>query len=202
MPEPEVQSKALFATKITSNSIAIKWEPASTANPDPLFYRIGLSESENPLDPWHVVHEGKEIYSYTFTGLKPKTSYAIYVKAFDGPIQVAQYPMFNGSMHYTTRDVDVANGADNEAPKVLSRLIQISHVTHRGFTIQWEKAYDNVTPDEEIRYEVWLKKSNAPSGSWRKYQDRTNINRTGIPHPQQLLLVEFGICDTVVQFPS
>jgi chitodextrinase len=168
--QPQVKSGFLRVTKITKNSISIEWEPASKAKPDPMRYRIGLTKEYDVTDPWHIVHEGKEIYAYTFTGLDPNTDYGFYVKAFDGDELVVQYPVFNGCMTAKTLE------SDKEAPTVKSKAIRVTGIGLNSLSIQWESATDDVTAASKIRYEVWLKKSNTPSDPWHLKANQTGIN--------------------------
>ena len=168
--QPQVKDGFVKVTKITSNSFSIEWEPASTAKPDPMRYRIGITKENDVTDPWHIVHEGKDIYAYTFTGLDPDTSYGFYVKAYDGDELVVQYPLFNGCMLAKTLE------NDKEAPTVKSKAILVSNITLNSFTIKWENATDNLTAASKIRYEVWFKKSNTPTDPWHLMDNRTGIN--------------------------
>lgn len=168
--QPQVKDGFVKVTKITSNSFSIEWEPASTAKPDPMRYRIGLTKENDVYDPWHIVHEGKDIYAYTFTGLDPDISYAFYVKAYDGDELVVQYPLFNGCMTVKTTPVD------KEVPTVKSKAIRVANITLDSITIRWESATDNVTAASKIRYEVWFKKSDTPTDPWHLKDNRTGIN--------------------------
>lgn len=101
---PTVGSKAINVTNITSDSITITWERATdnvTAMGD-IRYQVGLVEDNNPQDSWRVVCDERGINSYTFTGLKPSTTYAFFVKAYDRRGNVLQYPLDNGCMTATT----------------------------------------------------------------------------------------------------
>lgn len=101
---PTVGSRAINVTNITSDSITITWERATdnvTAMGD-IRYQVGLVEDNNPQDSWRVVCDERGINSYTFTGLKPSTTYAFFVKAYDRRGNVLQYPLDNGCMTATT----------------------------------------------------------------------------------------------------
>ena len=167
--QTQVKDGLIIVTKITSNSISVKWDPATTAKPDPYRYQIGLTLENDPWDPWHIVDEVNEVYKYTFTGLKSETSYAIFVKAYDGDELVVQYPLFNGCMTAKTL------APDTEAPKVDNLGIFVKNIKTDGFTIEWEPATDNVTAADKIRYEVWLKRSNTPTEPWGKVADRPGL---------------------------
>lgn len=101
---PTVGSRAINVTNITSDSITITWERATdnvTAMGD-IRYQVGLVEDNNSQDSWRVVCDERGINSYTFTGLKPSTTYAFFVKAYDRRGNVLQYPLDNGCMTATT----------------------------------------------------------------------------------------------------
>lgn len=101
---PQVGSRAINVTNITSNSITITWERAIdnvTAMGD-IRYQVGLVEDNNPQDSWRVVCDERGINSYTFTGLKPSTTYAFFVRAYDRKGNVLNYPLDNGCMTATT----------------------------------------------------------------------------------------------------
>ena len=167
--QPQVPSGMLYVTGITGNSISIKWDPATDAKPDPYVYKVGLTEEENVYDPWHIVEEGKGFYSYTFTGLKPELSYAFFVKAYDGDELIRQYPLFNGCMTAKTGAVD------KEAPTVYTKQITVTDSTRDSISIKWEAAVDNVTPKQNINYQVWFKLSNTPSDPWHLVREEKGI---------------------------
>ena len=167
--QPQVPSGMLYVTRVTGNSISIKWEPATDANPDPILYKVGLTEEENVYDPWHIVKEGKEFYTFTFTDLKPNLSYAFFVKAYDGDELIRQYPLFNGCMTAKTGAVD------KEAPTVYTKQITVTDSTRDSISIKWEAAVDNVTPKQNINYQVWFKLSNTPSDPWHLVREEKGI---------------------------
>ena len=158
--QPQVPSGMISVTRITGNSISINWEPATDANPDPILYKVGLTEEENVFDPWHIVKEGKEFYTYTFTDLKPELSYAFFVKAYDGDELIRQYPLFNGCMTAKT------TAPDKEEPTVSNKKVTVTATTRDSISIKWEAATDNVTAKADIRYQVWFKLSDTPSDPW------------------------------------
>ena len=159
----------ISVTRITGNSISIKWEPATDANPDPILYKVGLTEEENVCDPWHIVKEGKEFYTFTFTDLKPEISYAFFVKAYDGDELIRQYPLFNGCMTAKTGE------ADKEAPTVPNKQITVTATTRDSLSIQWVAAVDNFTTRANIRYQVWFKLSDTPSDPWHLVREAKGI---------------------------
>ena len=167
--QPQVTSGQLTVTRITSDSISIKWEKATADNPDPVVYKVGLTEEENLYDPWHIVNEGKEMYAFTFTGLKPQTSYGFFVKAFVGGDLICQYPLFNGCMTAKTEE------PDKEAPTVRNKAINVVKVTRDSISISWEAATDNVTEKKLITYRIWFTLSETPSDSWHPVYEGKGI---------------------------
>ena len=174
MPEntyqPQVKSGMIYVTRITSNSISIKWDKATDdAGPDSILYKVGLTEEENVYDPWHIVKEDKGFYAHTFSDLKPGIGYAFFVKAYDGDELICQYPLFNGCMTAKTAE------ADKEAPSVTSKSIKVTAVTLDSISIQWEGATDNVTAKDKIRYRIMFKLSETPNDPWHLVYDGTGI---------------------------
>ena len=168
--QPQVKSGMIYVTRITSNSISIKWDRETPdSGPDPYLYKVGLTEEENVYDPWHIVQEGKEFYSYTFTGLKADLSYAFFVKAYDGDTLVVQYPLFNGCMTAKTQLPDTV------APTVTNKSVKVTQTTLDSISIQWEAATDNVTAKNKINYQVWFKLSDTPSDPWHLVHEEKGI---------------------------
>lgn len=58
------------------------------------------------------------------------------------------------------------NVLDNQAPTAGSRDIKVSNVTSNSLTISWEKASDNVTAVNNIRYQVGLTDLDNPNDGW------------------------------------
>ena len=169
---PNITTQPLKVTKITSDSITISWErwAGSTVNPDPIIYKVGLTEHDNTYDPWHVVKQGRGIYSYTFTGLKSNVMYAFYVKACDESGQVCQYPITNGCMTAKTL------APDTVAPTVTNRSLTVTRTTSKTIAIKWEPASDNVTGKQNIIYKVYCKLSGVPSDPWHQVNEAKGIS--------------------------
>ena len=161
---PSVLNKNLEIVKVTDRSIAIQWEPAKddkTPAKD-IRYVVGLTEAENPDDPWHIVAEAKGICEFTFTHLKASTVYAFYVMAFDEAGNCTQYPLYNGSMTAKTLEAK----PDICAPTVLNKNLNVVKVTENSISIQWGKATDDLTLAKEIRYVVGLTEAENPDDPW------------------------------------
>lgn len=65
---------------------------------------------------------------------------------------------------------------DNETPKVNSKRVHFSNITDSGFTISWEKATDNVTPQDRIRYEISIWNDDDPHDTMHKVCDAWGID--------------------------
>ena len=168
---PFVSSTSLNVVLVTDRSISIQWEPATddkTPAQD-IRYVVGLKESENPEDPWHIVQEEKGLCGFTFKNLKSDTRYAFYVMAFDEDGNMTQYPLANGSMSAKTL------APDTTAPTVKNRNIKVTATTLNSISIQWEPATDNVTHQSRIRYQVWLTMTEEPSDPWKMVEEKIGL---------------------------
>ncbi len=168
------QSQTLNVTKVTSNSITITWDrwAGCTANPDPITYKLLLTNNETPWpgNYWKVVKEGKGFYSYTFTGLKPETEYYFVVKAYDESGQVCQYPLVNGCMSAKTP------APDTEAPAAPVKKVTVTRTTGKTIAVKWEPATDNVTAAKDIRYQAWICEANNKDAHWHIDYEAKNIS--------------------------
>lgn len=100
-----MNSRALTVSNQTASSFTISWERAADNETSArnIRYVVMIKEAGNSSDPWHKMADEKGITTYTFTGLKPETTYAYYVKAYDEAGNVLQYPVDNGSGRATTK---------------------------------------------------------------------------------------------------
>ena len=165
-------SQALTVVQTTLDCIAISWDgwADKTVDPASVLYQVGITEDENPADPWHIVKEAAKLDRWTFRDLKPGTSYCIFVKAFVGTDLVCEYPVHRGCLTVSTLI------PDSVAPKVKSKAIDVTAVTYDSISIAWEPATDNITAQDKIRYRVWLRQSGASNDAWQK----KNVEETGI----------------------
>ena len=165
-------SQALTVIQTTLDSIAISWDgwADKTVDPASVLYQVGITEDENPADPWHIVKEAAKLDRWTFKDLKPGTSYCIFVKAFVGTDLVCEYPVHRGCLTVSTLI------PDSVAPKVKSKAVDVTAVTYDSISIAWEPATDNITAQDKIRYRVWLRQSGASNDAWQK----KNVEETGI----------------------
>ena len=160
-------SQGLSVSRITRNSFFISWSKwiDCKVNPDPLVYELGMTEEENPADPWHIVNRAKGFYSYSFRNLQPGVSYGIYVKAYDESGLVCQYPVYKGCL--TVRTVD----PDRVSPTVDDRALTIVEVLGDTATICWNRATDDETADSDILYKVWLREPGNPDVPWHPVKE-------------------------------
>ena len=170
---PSVLNKKLEVVKVTDRSIAIQWEKAKddkTPAKD-IRYVVGLTEAENPADPWHIVCEAKDICAFTITHLKASTKYSFYVMAYDEAGNCTQYPQANCCVYATTKEaVD-----DNVAPTALNKMIEVTEVKENSISIQWQKATDDLTLAKEIRYVVGLTEAENESDPWHVVREEKDI---------------------------
>ena len=171
---PSVLNKAIVVTGIKKNSISIKWEKAKddkTLAKD-ITYVIGLTEADNANDPWHIVHEEKDICEHTFKNLKSDTRYGFYVMAYDEAGNFCQYPLRNGCM--TAKTLDGKN--DRLAPTVQNKELRVMDITDRSISIKWEKAKDDKTLAKDIRYVVGLTEYANSKDPWHIVREANDIS--------------------------
>ncbi|MBO6045167.1 MAG: fibronectin type III domain-containing protein, partial [Bacteroidales bacterium] len=91
---PMTANKKLEITDVTEHTISIQGERAKDDNTKSkdVRYVIGLTETDNDQDPWHIVGEDTNICKFTFKWLKPGTNYSFYVMAYDEAGNMTQYP--------------------------------------------------------------------------------------------------------------
>ena len=144
---PDVSSTTLKVTDVSSEGFTVVWKKATdkvTADEE-IAYSVGLKESgETELLVSQVVHD---IDSFVFTGVEPGKTYEVIVSACD--------EAGNETM-YDSEFVTVPVPKDTDEPKVGSREITVTDRTCDSISIEWERAKDNVTEDDKIRYAVYL----------------------------------------------
>ena len=170
---PTVLNKAIEVVRVTDETISIKWEKATDDRDKAkdIRYEVNLTEAENPADPWHLVSKDKDICEYTFAHLKPATLYGFCVMAFDKAGNMTQYPLANGCMTAKTLE----DKEDKLAPTVLNKNLEVVDVTDRTISIKWEKATDDTTRPQDIRYIVGLTEADNPEDPWHIVRDEKNI---------------------------
>ena len=168
---PTVLSKDIYVMEVTNKTISIQWMKATDdlSRQKEIRYVVGLTEAENPDDPWHIVREQMDICAHTFKGLKNDTLYAFYVIAFDEAGHMTQYPFLNGCMYAKTLE------PDNKAPMAASKKLEIKDVTETTISIQWERAKDDNTLSKDVRYVVGLTETDNDQDPWHIVGEDTNI---------------------------
>ena len=166
---PTVKDRTVKVTGITHNSISIQWEPAKddVTPQEKIRYQMWILP---PGETWRMVEEKTEISSYTFKNLKDATKYSIYVRALDEAGNYLQYPKDSSPLGASTIT------PDKTAPTARNRNITVTETTKDSISVKWEPATDNVTKQENIRYEVWLLQTQPASGSWKKVENKKGIS--------------------------
>jgi len=191
---PSASSRTLRVTNLTHNSFTILWERATdnVTSVNQIRYQVGLTEANNPQDPWHTVKDAQGICSHTFTGLKANTQYAVYVKAYDAAGNKFQYPVDNGSMRVTTA-AQTTQIKDTVAPKASSQDLRATAITDNSITLAWTAATDDQTASSQINYYVYCGKVTGNSIAWKLVHTAKGISSYKItnlePKTQYALLV-------------
>ena len=131
----------------TINTIFLRWS-AATDNKTPadkLYYQV----------IYYAKDEKKEIYSqtkasmftYTITGLRPKTTYIIKVRVTDEAGNATEYAEV------------IKNTLEQEAPKpgVITKI----EAKHNSIQASWTTASDNKTPTENLLYRLCWRKEGS-----------------------------------------
>ncbi len=166
---PDSQALQLLETSLNSITVAWSGQAGTSANDDPLIYQVGITEEENPADPWHIVQEKKGICRFTFKNLKEDTSYGIFVKAYDETGLVRQYPVYRGCL--TVRTL----APDTQAPTADIRGLNVLESSGDRIIISWHPATDDRTAAENILYKVYIKESNNLSDPARLAREEKGI---------------------------
>ena len=167
---PKVQSTDFKTIMVDRESISVTWEKATdnVTAADKIVYSVYIKE-DIASETSRLIHSDKNLTSYTFKGLKAGTNYLVHVIATDEAGNFIRYPAKNASKRIRTSD------PDKEAPTVTSRAFKVSNVMDDRFTIQWEKAYDKITPSSKILYKVGLTESYNPQDPWRIVKEAPGI---------------------------
>ena len=201
--KPVASSTAFKNIRITPKTIHVEWEPATdkVTKAADILYKILIKENGVSGD-LNLVKQGKQLYAHTFTGLKKDTEYLVQVCAFDESGNVLQYPAQNAAYRIKTALVE-----DNQAPTVSTRAFKVTDILDNRFTIQWEKASDNVTPANKIRYVVGLTESGNPKDPWHTVKDAKNYSSytfTGLkPNTKYAFYVKaYDEAGNLLQYPA
>ena len=143
--KPPVIDQTALSSIVQDEQVALTWHPAKDDNtaPGDIRYQVARTdESGNWLEPQMVQGDT----TFTFTDLKPKSSYHFRIEALD--------KAGNGRA-YEELSIDTP---DTKAPTVENRTVKAKNITQYSFTLAWNPAKDNATPDEKILYRVYLKR--------------------------------------------
>ena len=144
---PEVSSKVLEVSDLTSDSFKISWKKAKDAvtKAGSIRYTVFLKEADEPETAWAPVVSKKNIGTATIKGLKTGAQYVFYVEAGDEAGNVLRY------------DSGEAITEDKVAPVIKNANLRVVKVSNESITIAWDKATDNVTKESDIEYHVsWI----------------------------------------------
>ena len=142
-------------TNATENQVTVRWDKAkddSTPEKD-LTYELFLYEADgNTL----IKNYGKiNAFSYTIKELKPSTNYVVRVKVTNN---------FAYSAYYVLK-IQTEAKTDKRPPIIGSLNVKATNFS--TINVTWDKASDDVTPDNKLRYEVtWKRKDNQAANSF------------------------------------
>ena len=168
-------------TRVTSDSITLDWEIESNIPEDKLYYEAVLfGEKEERFEISSPVKGAK---FFTFTELKPETEYDLFVRAYKEPgVFLIEYP--KGGKRVTTPseeltkfdpsldEVDLLDDELEPEPVKIpqfSKTLQVSDITSSSFKVKWEKI-----ADKDVRYQVFLKRTDATDNIWKIIRSITN----------------------------
>ena len=153
---PTAQDSRIKVTHSTPHSLTIQWEKATDdfTEAKNIRYMICIAEYKKENMQWWMVHEEKNICTYTFTGLYAYTPYCIEVWAVDEANNLMLYPDTGCYVVFTEHEYP---------PTVKNKEIEVTEVKAHSISIKWEKATDDVTRQKDLLYEVILKEVDGDS---------------------------------------
>ncbi len=141
---PMIADNTITMVNVDDNSATVAWMAATddTTPQSELTYYI-YSMKYGDYDFMYDA-DSKGMTSYTYTNLKPGTTYYVRVKVVDKDDNQVFYQ--DASFTTTTPDTSAPALSDNE--------IRVTDVTENSIAIEWTKASDDRTADDQLVYEV------------------------------------------------
>lgn len=173
---PAVSNKTITVGTIKENSVAISWNKATddVTPQSKLIYSYAYQAGHNQISyPSHNETIGTNITSGTITGLLPGQKYTIFVSVRD---LAGNYAYYN--------DVNITTLPENKPPTVSNKTITIGTITANSVTISWDKATDDVTPQNKLvysyGYQVGHNQVSYPSHNGGEGTNISSVTITGL----------------------
>ena len=175
--KPAVKETGGLKAECFPDSITLSWKEVENAGPD-VYYQVYYKDNGNPDNPWDL-EDAEAPGKHTIANLKTGQEFAIFVRAFNDDGLICSYPVDDEYLLAKTGTVDeevppaedipiieepegiyvedpVIEVKDTQAPKVTGLSRRITDRQLDSLTIAWNKAEDNDTPQDELRYDVLL----------------------------------------------
>ena len=143
-----------YPKAISPTAIEVKWNPATDNKTEPseLVYNVGWHEM-GTVDYWKYYSENsdpknwlKNKTEYRIINLKPNTEYELYVSVKDAA---------GNEKSYDKKYITTPAAADTEKPKPGGYVDGYPKaISPTEIVVKWNKATDNVTKQEKLRYQV------------------------------------------------
>lgn len=184
---PTLSDKVMWAKRTEKDNITLAWTKGidNVTPQKDIMYTIEhktLDEAE-----YHRDAIARDIDTWKVTGLEPETSYNFRVRAEDALGNVSYYDIAKFKTH---------PAVDKAAPAIGNVAVSAKNVTYNSVTLSWTKAYDQITPQSELLYYVYV------NGSlYYKALDMTTCTVTGL-QPQQEYTFEVRVEDIAMNSSS
>lgn len=144
--EPQLKDDGVYYNNSTSTPY-IYWVPATddTTPGEELVYTI-MTKPEGDERYWiedEIKDVTNEVHFYDLENLLPGHTYYVMIKVTDREGNTTWYK----EIKFTTKPLDTA-------PVLSNSVIRATNVTDKSITVEWTKATDDYTADEDIAYEV------------------------------------------------
>ncbi len=141
---PMIADNSITIVNVDDTSATVAWMAATddTTPQSELTYYI-YSMKDGDYDFTGDAHQ-KGMTSYTYTNLQPGTTYYVSVKVVDKD----DNQVFYKDASFTTTTPDTT------APTLSNDEIRVTDVTENSITIEWTKASDDRTAEDQLVYEV------------------------------------------------